>query len=297
MAFYTSPYFGSMGDSPSFGSSSGGFDTGSFAASVGTNILGNVIGSYFGKKNAKHSAQASLEAQMALAKYINSNKHQWEVDDLRKAGLNPILSATNGSALGVGGVSANVVGGDSLSSNSTANSALDIQRKFNQGQIDVANRNAASTEKSVASQIVRNNTLNTIDSNNSAATVSRMKADELRTLNAIDNDNKETAAKVYNFVTTADAATTSAAAAYLGASTGRDMFNANKDYYKYRAEYTKNQSTILGNNPHAGKYGKQLGYVDYGLGTIGKLVGIGATGVSAAKGLPNLPYSVQTWNW
>lgn len=41
----------------------------------------------------------------ALASYVNwkhqkevmKNRHQWEVDDMRKAGLNPILSATGGS--------------------------------------------------------------------------------------------------------------------------------------------------------------------------------------------------------
>lgn len=54
----------------------------------------------------------------ALASYVNwkhqkevmKNRHQWEVDDMRKAGLNPILSATGGS--GAGGNAPTIVAPD-----------------------------------------------------------------------------------------------------------------------------------------------------------------------------------------
>ena len=65
------------------------------------NIAGQAIGSIFGKHNAKAQADIQLDSW----KYMQSNKHQLEVDDLRKAGLNPILSAGNGSAVSAPSVS------------------------------------------------------------------------------------------------------------------------------------------------------------------------------------------------
>lgn len=77
-------------------------------------LVGNVLGGLFGKatssaidlKSSKELIQAQLEAQKQLFEYENSNKHQFEVGDLKAAGLNPVLSAMNPQAIGVGGVSA-----------------------------------------------------------------------------------------------------------------------------------------------------------------------------------------------
>lgn len=65
------------------------------------NIAGHAIGSIFGKHNAKAQADIQLDSW----NYMQSNKHQLEVEDLRKAGLNPILSAGNGSAVSAPSVS------------------------------------------------------------------------------------------------------------------------------------------------------------------------------------------------
>ena len=55
------------------------------------------IGSMFGAK-MQNDAQSALMAQSAkYARESMQNRHQWEVEDLKKAGLNPILSATNSS--------------------------------------------------------------------------------------------------------------------------------------------------------------------------------------------------------
>jgi len=59
---------------------------GGAGASIGETMLNN----YYAKANAKQA----YERQVRFAQ----NAHQWEVADLRKAGLNPILSAGGGGA-------------------------------------------------------------------------------------------------------------------------------------------------------------------------------------------------------
>lgn len=62
------------------------------AAGSALNIGSSALSAYY---NWKHQ------------KEVMQNRHQWEVNDMRKAGLNPILSATGGS--GAGGNAPNIV--------------------------------------------------------------------------------------------------------------------------------------------------------------------------------------------
>lgn len=61
-------------------------------------IAGGLIGSAFGGNSAKK--QAALQRQNWA--YQQQNAHQFEVSDLKAAGLNPILSATNSQIAGMG---------------------------------------------------------------------------------------------------------------------------------------------------------------------------------------------------
>lgn len=62
---------------------------GSALISAGGSLLGGMFGGSSSAKAAKQAAQLNIMAA--------KNAHQWEVQDLRKAGLNPILSGTGGS--------------------------------------------------------------------------------------------------------------------------------------------------------------------------------------------------------
>lgn len=66
---------------------------------TGAAIIGgaaNIIGGIFGDDSAKKAAARAAAANERQLK----NQHQWEVADLRKAGLNPILSGTGGGGSG-----------------------------------------------------------------------------------------------------------------------------------------------------------------------------------------------------
>lgn len=64
-----------------------------FAGGAASGLISSAVGSFFGNRSAKK--QAAL--QRANWTYMQSNAHQLEVQDLKKAGLNPILSAGGGN--------------------------------------------------------------------------------------------------------------------------------------------------------------------------------------------------------
>lgn len=71
-----------------------------FFDSIGTGI-NDILGGTTSARRANKYALAQMHAQNGLNKETMQNAHQWEVQDLKKAGLNPILAANgNTSALG-----------------------------------------------------------------------------------------------------------------------------------------------------------------------------------------------------
>lgn len=83
-------------------------------------LAGGLIGSAFGGQSAKK--QAALQRQNWA--YAQSNAHQFEVNDLKAAGLNPILSATNSQIAGMGAAPSTSDNGMTAAMSSSVTSAL-----------------------------------------------------------------------------------------------------------------------------------------------------------------------------
>lgn len=75
--------------------------------SIASSLIGGGL-SYLGGREANSTSQRLAQAQMDFQRMMSNTAHQREVEDLKKAGLNPILSAKYGGASSPGGAMPNV---------------------------------------------------------------------------------------------------------------------------------------------------------------------------------------------
>lgn len=110
-----------------------------------SNTLGSVAGSVFGSavQNYYNSANAAQANEWNVENY--KHRYQWAAEDMRRAGLNPILAATNGVGGSISGASAASVGMSDIGS--TMNSAR---------AASAAERQAKNAENLSISQIDKN---------------------------------------------------------------------------------------------------------------------------------------------
>lgn len=110
-----------------------------------SDTLGSVAGSVLGSAVQNHYNSANAAQANAWNVENYQHRYQWAVDDMRAAGLNPILAATNGIGGSISGASAASIGMSDIGS--TMNSARSAS---------AAERQAKNVEHLASSQIDRN---------------------------------------------------------------------------------------------------------------------------------------------
>jgi hypothetical protein len=83
---------------------------------TGDGLLGGALG-FLGQRSANKANSAQAARSMEFQREMAKNAHQYEVADLKKAGLNPLLSGT-------GGKGASASGGAQAKIENEANSAM-----------------------------------------------------------------------------------------------------------------------------------------------------------------------------
>lgn len=114
-----------------------------------SNTLGNIAGSVLGGLGSSEIQSQYNEKAIRLQNELNvenyKHRYQWAVDDMRAAGLNPILAATNGIGGSISGASAGTIGMSDIGAN--MNSARSSS---------AAERQAKNAEHLAVSQIEKN---------------------------------------------------------------------------------------------------------------------------------------------
>lgn len=114
-----------------------------------SNTLGNIAGSVLGGLGSSEIQSKYNEEAIRLQNELNvenyKHRYQWAVDDMRSAGLNPILAATNGIGGSVAGASAGTIGMSDIGANTNSARAA-----------SAAERQAKNVEHLAASQIDKN---------------------------------------------------------------------------------------------------------------------------------------------
>lgn len=114
-----------------------------------SDTLGNIAGSVFGSLGSSEIQSQYNEKAIRLQNDLNvenyKHRYQWAVDDMRNAGLNPVLAATNGIGGSISGASAGTIGMSDIGAN--MNSARSSS---------AAERQAKNAEHLAISQIDKN---------------------------------------------------------------------------------------------------------------------------------------------
>lgn len=155
-------------------------------------LVGGVVSGFVGDffKGQDESRQQELSDQSWRMR--QSNAHQLEVEDLRNAGLNPILSATNGG---------NMAGSASVSSSagSDVSSAAQVGIARKQNAIAQQNANTEQQNAKTNAENAKTNAMNAqTQSDIGKSTIAKNQADSSFALGQLANNNALTAQQISN---------------------------------------------------------------------------------------------------
>lgn len=230
----------------------------SFLGDIAGSVVG-AVGSIWGANQSNNAAFQMQANSINAQKEFMQNRHQWEVEDLRRAGLNPILSATNSAGGAVSGATTNVTGPDIAGAlNKIANSAFarkqtellekDLQVKQDNAKANLANADANQVNAQAKMMEAHNDQIKTnsaVEFNNAnisylgaltnytaqkqenETAMNKMQISEIQ--QRIVNSVQELAAKTLYLQKTGDAALMSASASQRNAAAQELMAQVAKD--------------------------------------------------------------------
>lgn len=112
--------------------------------SIGGSVLG-AVSNLWSANNANDAQMRNIENQMAFNREVMQNRHQWEVQDLRQAGLNPLMSVTSPTGT-LSAPSAPVAHKADIASSALALGQLQIADKQAEAQLISAKASAKNAE-------------------------------------------------------------------------------------------------------------------------------------------------------